>query len=541
MPPSPFSNAVLVDEDRVIRIPALIRGELVHASPIGLAALEEAAGARARTAEDVRAPAAFRVADAHVLREPLRDPGSGRPTGDFRYFVLPRPEPSRLLEKDPAELARSLFSLPFAEILSFAGELRSVLSSGRREILQAVRELGQGSVVGPGLVSLLVEVLPELLAPAALAEAVDSELGSGSVPGRAYLDGWVRGTESHRGMMARLGERLANAPSPVESSFTSLMRAVPTRQLHITAGNSPIVPFLSFLRGLLTKGASTIKTASDALAIQVVLGAALRAAGPDHPVTRHTSLVYWPGGDREIEDPLFAAGAFDRIVVWGGAETLRSVRSRAVQTKLIVLAPRYGVSLVGREAAESVDEAAAAASVDTLIWDQKACTASLVHYVEGDEEVALAYSEALRRALAGWDTLLPRPLPLAAQGQLRLLKRGALSRGWWFENGQAPDIRSAVVYTREPFDLSLHPMSRFVVVRRVDRLEDALPWIAAAVATAGVFPLRALREMRDLLAAAGVSGVFPLGESERAWPGMPHDGMRILSELVSWTSSGERA
>ncbi len=80
-----------------------------------------------------------------------------------------------------------------------------------------------------------------------------------------------------------------------------------------------------------------------------------------------------------------------------------------------------------------------------------------------------------------------------------------------------------------------------VVVRRVDRLEDALSWISPSVATAGVFPLRALREMRDLPAATGVSAVFPLGESERAWPGMPHDGMKILSELVSWASSGEQA
>jgi hypothetical protein len=44
--------------------------------------------------------------------------------------------------------------------------------------------------------------------------------------------------------------------------------------------------------------------------------------------------------------------------------------------------------------------------------------------------------------------------------------------------------------------------------------------------------------LRDLLAAAGVSSVFPLGECERAYPGSPHDGMRALSELVNWTGSG---
>jgi hypothetical protein len=72
-------------------------------------------------------------------------------------------------------------------------------------------------------------------------------------------------------------------------------------------------------------------------------------------------------------------------------------------------------------------------------------------------------------------------------------------------------------------------------------LEAALPWIGSAVGTAGVFPACAMMALRDALAAAGVSQVFPLGDGERAWAGMPHDGMRILSELVSWVSSAEEA
>ena len=27
----------------------------------------------------------------------------------------------------------------------------------------------------------------------------------------------------------------------------------------------------------------------------------MRAVDPEHPITRHTSLVYWPGGDREVD------------------------------------------------------------------------------------------------------------------------------------------------------------------------------------------------------------------------------------------------
>jgi Acyl-CoA reductase (LuxC) len=44
-------------------------------------------------------------------------------------------------------------------------------------------------------------------------------------------------------------------------------------------------------------------------------------------------------------------------------------------------------------------------------------------------------------------------------------------------------------------------------------------------------------ELRDAVAAAGVSSVVPLGEAERAFAGMPHDGMRILAQLVSWATA----
>lgn len=528
---SAFADVLLRDDEEVFRAPLLVKGELVYAAPIARSALEEARRTAGR--------AAFRAGEAQVVAAPCLDPGTSKPTGRLRYVVLARPDPSRLVESDVAELSRSLFALPFRDVLEFLSALRAVLADGRREVARTLRALPPPGAFAPGIAGLLAEVLPAFLDLASLAEAVDEELGSPAVPGRRYLDEWVPAGASHPGMMARLGARLDAEPRAV-TPFVPLVRAVPTRQLHVTAGNSPFVPFLSLLRAILTKGAATVKVASDAIGILPVLAAAMKAAGPDHPVTRHTSIVYWPGGDRGVEDVLFSPGSYDRVVVWGGAETLRSVRSRAVHTKVVALAPRWAVSLVGRDGEAALDDAAAAACVDTLVWDQKACTASLVHYVEGDDAHARAYSEALARALARWDELLPSPLPLAVQGQIRLLKRGALARGAWFENGRAPDLRSAVVCSREPFDLALHPMARFVVVRPVDRLEDALAFVGPSVAVAGVFPDAALVALRDRLVAAGVSGVFPLGESERAWPGMPHDGMRVLSELVSWASSGER-
>jgi hypothetical protein len=86
------------------------------------------------------------------------------------------------------------------------------------------------------------------------------------------------------------------------------------------------------------------------------------------------------------------------------------------------------------------------------------------------------------------------------------------------------------------FDISSHPMCRCVVVRRVESLRDALAFLHSGVSTVGVYPEARRVELLDEIAARGVSNVLPLGECERAYAGMPHDGMRILSELVSWTN-----
>ena len=84
------------------------------------------------------------------------------------------------------------------------------------------------------------------------------------------------------------------------------------------------------------------------------------------------------------------------------------MQSRALFTRVICLNPRYGVSLIGREAfSANLEEATARASEDVMIYDQKACTSSLVHYVEGSPEQAGEYAQTLGKELAGWDGKIP--------------------------------------------------------------------------------------------------------------------------------------
>lgn len=86
----------------------------------------------------------------------------------------------------------------------------------------------------------------------------------------------------------------------------------------------------------------------------------------------------------------------------------------------------------------------------------------------------------------------------------------------------------------EEFNILDHPMSRLVVVRPVQNLQDALHYLHAGVSTVGVYPEARRLDLLDAIAARGVSSILPLGGCERVFPGSPQDGMLTLSELVDW-------
>jgi Acyl-CoA reductase (LuxC) len=474
----------------------------------------------------------------------LRQPGSseaGAEGDECRLLVFPKVDPHRLLETDPSGLVNDLVNLPFQEVLRYVGSLGEALLdlSASRGIGSYLRAVSLSSTYGGNdEVAVALAVMPLLMDPESLHRVVDKELGDGVAAGSEYLDRWVHAeAEIHQGFASRAAEQLLRLP-PDSGRANRLpkIRAMPTRQLHITPGNSPLAPCVSILRAFATKGAAAIKMAAGGVAGATLLTLAMEECGLDHPLTRHSSIVYWPGGDRTVEDVLLAEGSFDRIVVWGSGQTVSSVAARASMTKLVLFKPRIGLSFIGRDAFEgALANVAIRAVTDVMIDNQQACTSSLVHYVEASEDQTLEYCRVLQSVLARWGDAAPSVLGAAELGRLRMLRRGHLVRGRWFENVRHGRFNSAVVYAPSEFDLSLHPMCRLVVVRRVDNLHEALPYVNDAVAAVGVYPERIRLELRDDLAARGVTNVCPLGECGSTFASMPHDGMRVLSELVNWT------
>lgn len=515
----------LDETDTLAHLPFLLRGALVWPPEHGLEVVRAAFASQPPEVQHLA------TAQAQLLRFP--GPAGASP----RYVVLPRVEPEALVEADFDALAAGPYALSTAQALDFLRRAGERLQAAPARLSPAARwhqhTSGQPEAFVQAAFAGLALGFDEALGGA----LVDRELGAWGLPGREFLDGWVALPAGPLpSLQATLAAALAQEGEAVllHAERPARLKAMPTRQLHVTAGSSPEVPWVSALRLLLTRSVGVVKLPREALFSGALLALALAEAEPGHPLTRHLSIVYWPGGERAVEDPLLRPGAFDRVVVWGAPAAVASVQARAGFTRVVAFNPRYGVSLIGREAFAALAPAAFAAVADSLVANQQACTASLVHYVEGDLAAAERWAEQVRGVLARWDALAPRPVAPPSRAAVHLLRRGRYALADWRLNAPGGDFSSGVVVLPGEFEPLDHPLCRLVVVRPVARLEDALPALHAGVSTVGVYPEARRLALCDRLAARGVTNVLPLGHAERLVPGAAHDGALVLSQLVEW-------
>jgi hypothetical protein len=518
-------------EDGVVYVPFLVKGSLVAAPGLSRSQVESAFKNCENQVDYIK------LSGAQIVREKIVDRRTLRYTGEYQYRVMPPVNPFELLERDIEGLVSGIYSLPVESILSYLDDISSAIKDNR-QITERILEIER-----------LVSQYPDIFLDAwfgdltrgwvreSAASMINNELSLWRKPGSAFLDSWVELPVVPVATHSLSGSTVPVLKKCSINSNKALVRAMPTRQLHITAGNTPDVPLVSALRAILTKSAAVIKLPIGGILSGALL-AVTAAAEPCHPLTGHLSLVYWQGGDETVEKVLFASGAFDRVVVWGDPATVASVRSRAMFTRIISLNPRYGISLIGREAFNgSLEEAAERAAADSLIYNQRACASSLVHYVEAGPDEAEQYAGVLCRILAEWDEQAPQFVSSSISGRIKQLKRGRYVSSRWFINQRNGDYSSGVVIVGDEFDISEHPASRLIVVRPVSSLEDALKYVHPGVSSAGVYPESRRAGLQDNLAARGVSSVLPLGDVGRVFAGMPHDGMPVLSQLVDWKNA----
>ncbi|HEY1974660.1 MAG TPA: acyl-CoA reductase [Pseudonocardia sp.] len=429
---------------------------------------------------------------AHVRSLPLRDPGG---LGD-------------------------LYGLRMSEILDYLDELSGRLSPGDNPHVQQALEISSAvSGMGEPILARMYEGIRNLLCRDRVEEIVGTNIG---IP---FLEGWV--------------------PLHVAGRQAEV-RAFGARTVHVNAGNGVAIALQSVLVNAVLRSDAIVKSPSNDPFTATAIALTMIDMAPDHPLTLHLSVAYWPGGDDTVENVLYRPTNIDKIIAWGGAASMRHIRARLRPgIDLIAMDPKNSVSIIGPEVL--ADEVALHTAAELLARDvgyfnQEGCANSRVAYLlSGTDEPgvkqAVRFGELVHAAVQALPPDLSTPHPAFDPALRDELAGVRLSQSHHVIGGRAAEGGVVVSLDEEPVDFAERLGGRVVNVVPVDGIEDVLPHLTVHTQTVGVYPDRLLVDIRDECARRGVQRLCTLGYACSMGLAQPHDAMEPMRRMVRWIVS----
>jgi hypothetical protein len=470
-----------------------------------------------------------RIFDIPIIsRGRIIEPGAdaveyhGRAGASFRT-----PDPHKhiadLVLGDTARL-RDLQETPTREIIDFLAELGARLGLDNPYMAEAFELSREAGGITEPILRGIYAGIPDMFDKAYLTELVERTVGID------YLDGWAPQGEGARGRFR--------------------IRAVGTRQLHITAGNVPVVGALTVIRAALTKSDCLIKLPSNDPLSANAIARTMIELDASHPVTKHVAVAYWKGGDDLMDSQIVRTSRIDKITAWGGMSSVKHIQKYlSPGLDLIALNPKLSISIVGREALQdraAMKEAAAGVAFAAGKLNQTACVNTRVVYVEsGADDASLERVVELGKEIyAAFQDLPPyisTPAPTPNRELEAELQAIELEEESYWVIGDT--INGGVVVSRFSDRVDFHGQlaNRIVNLVPMPDLTAVVRWCDDTTQAVGVYPERVREELRDLLALAGAQRIYPLkGAHDHAvdkgsdLPGMPHDGIEPMRRSVRW-------
>lgn len=423
-------------------------------------------------------------------------------------------------------LLSDLNDTPMREIIDFLAEAGKRLKLEDNEHLQQSFELAlQAGGLAEPILRGVYDELPHMFDPKGLTDMVENTIGI------RYLDGWVPTGGPHSNCR---------------------VRAVGTRQLHITAGNVPVVAALTIVRGALTKSDVLIKSPSNDPLTANAIARTLIELDANHPVTKHIAVAYWKGGDEHMDSQIVRTSRIDKITAWGGMASVKHIQKfLSPGIDLTALNPKFSVSVVGKEALESekaMKEAAIGLATIAGFFNQTACVNTRIVYVESatDEASLEKVIELGRRIVAAYKTLpdvLSTPADEPNEELEAELQAAALEDDFYHVEGDTVGGGVIVSKFADRVDFYDKLNNRVVNLVPIRDLLEMVKWCDDTTQTVGVYPESLRDRLLDPLALAGVQRLVSLqgGDPMKIFqdihtmpPGMPHDGIEPLRRNVRW-------
>jgi hypothetical protein len=423
-------------------------------------------------------------------------------------------------------LLKDLGDTPVREIIDLLVALGERLRLDDNPYLQQSFELAlQAGGLAEPILRGVYDALPQMFDRGLLTGQVDQTIGI------AFLDGWV--------------------PNPGPYGNVRI-RAIGTRQLHITAGNVPVVAALTIVRAALTKSDCLIKSPSNDPLTANAIARTLIDLAPDHPVTKHVAVAYWKGGDEYMESQIVRTTRIDKITAWGGMSSVKHIQKFLTPgIDLTALNPKYSMSIIGKEALESeeaMEEAAIGVATISGFYNQTACANTRLVYVESktDDESLERVVALGRKVVAAYATLPPVISTPADKPNAELdAELEAIEFEEDFYHVEGDTLNGGVVVSRFPDRVDFYDQlnNRVVNLVPVPDLIDVLKWCDDTTQTVGVYPEAVRDRMLDPLSLVGVQRVVSLGGGDpmrifhaihNLPPGVPHDGIEPMRRNVRW-------
>jgi hypothetical protein len=416
-----------------------------------------------------------------------------------------------------------LQELRFAEICQYLAKLGERLAFSQNVHLQEAYELARlTSRLPDSVLRLVYDNMGSLFAPDRVRCIAERAIGI------AYLDGW--------------SAPIVDPSSPLEVR----LRAFGSRCLHVIPGTVPAMSAAAIVHSVICRCDALIKVPANDPLTAVAIARTMMEMDPSHPISRHLAIGFWHSGDEQVEAAVFDTARIDKIIAWGGFNSIASV-SRYLRGghDLIVMDPKQSASLVGQEAFaddRTLEEVAKAIARDIGVFNQECCfSARVVYVVTGSRPTS--HADGLRLGRLTYAALQELPSALSGLGKVvngelekELLALACAGTDSTVIGGDLR--RGAIIVSMSGERVDFHHLltgrvGNIVLVRDV---EQAIASMGVETQSVGVYPRSLHIQLRERLAIQGVQRIVTLGSAANTAPGLggPQDAIEPVRRMCRW-------